>query len=100
MGILKHLLGGQGSRHGYGGRHGHDGHRGGSHGNPPQSAASHAAGVACNNCGAAQPAGSRYCSQCGTSLAAAACPQCRTALAPGASFCGQCGTAVARTVQP
>lgn len=96
MGILKHLLGG-----GYGGRHGYGSH-GNKHGqgygydsssgNTPMNPAPRQAALACGACGTSQAAGSRFCSQCGASMAPAVCAQCRAALAPGASFCGQCGT--------
>ena len=48
--------------------------------------------TACSACGAAdQPAGARFCSQCGTPLQAS-CRECSSPLPPGARFCGQCGT--------
>jgi len=54
--------------------------------------------VTCGNCHAQNPAGAKFCGNCGTSLAppkAAHCTQCGTQLPPNAKFCGNCGTAVA-----
>ncbi|MEO8675104.1 MAG: adenylate/guanylate cyclase domain-containing protein, partial [Casimicrobiaceae bacterium] len=45
----------------------------------------------CTDCGAVNPAGARFCSQCGTPLAAH-CPACGVDVAPAARFCHQCGT--------
>lgn len=55
------------------------------------------AAVSCSKCGTANPPGSKFCSSCGTSLAApkaAHCTQCGTPLAANAKFCGNCGAAV------
>jgi membrane protease subunit (stomatin/prohibitin family) len=54
-----------------------------------------AGGVACANCHAPNPAGAKFCSSCGTPIAAPKvvhCTQCGTAAAPGARFCASCGT--------
>src|ERR1041385_8774378 len=54
----------------------------------------------CANCGAENPAGNRFCGDCGTPLAAA-CPECGAENPPGQRFCGQCGTALnAPAAQP
>ncbi len=52
--------------------------------------------VKCPNCAADNPSGAKFCSSCGTALAAAAahCSQCGTELLPGARFCPSCGAAV------
>jgi len=61
-----------------------------------QSAASGAAAatIACPNCAAKIPAGSKFCPECGKPVAAATleCPQCHAQNTPGAKFCAQCGT--------
>ena len=56
-------------------------------------AASGAAGV-CSGCGAALPAGSRFCPACGAPCGQAAerfCPGCGRKAEPGAKFCAGCG---------
>ena len=45
----------------------------------------------CAKCGAENPAGKRFCSECGSELPRP-CPQCGAATAPAAKFCGECGT--------
>ena len=58
---------------------------------PPQAAT--AATVACPNCGTRNPAGAKFCNNCGENLEGAGfCSECGTALAPGAKFCSNCGT--------
>jgi membrane protease subunit (stomatin/prohibitin family) len=58
-----------------------------------------AAAVACPKCQTANPAGTKFCGNCGTTLpAAAACPKCQTPAAPGAKFCGNCGASLAAAV--
>jgi membrane protease subunit (stomatin/prohibitin family) len=47
----------------------------------------------CPKCNAQIPSGSKFCSGCGASLASSNCAKCGTALAPGAKFCSQCGEA-------
>jgi membrane protease subunit (stomatin/prohibitin family) len=42
----------------------------------------------------AVPVGSKFCNNCGASMAAAACPKCNTPVPPGAKFCGNCGNAL------
>ncbi|HEU0236424.1 MAG TPA: adenylate/guanylate cyclase domain-containing protein [Candidatus Limnocylindrales bacterium] len=44
----------------------------------------------CGSCGAANPAGAKFCLECGTPVSTA-CPRCGTAAVPGAKFCGECG---------
>ncbi|MBV8172211.1 MAG: SPFH domain-containing protein [Candidatus Eremiobacteraeota bacterium] len=67
-----------------------------SQGNAAQQAA--AAGtatamIACPNCQAKIPAGSKFCPECGKPVAATIeCPQCHTQNPAGAKFCGNCGT--------
>jgi membrane protease subunit (stomatin/prohibitin family) len=46
----------------------------------------------CIACGHAIAEGSKFCSDCGASQAAAACSNCQQALAPTAGFCPNCGT--------
>jgi len=52
--------------------------------------------VICTTCGATNPAGLKFCEQCGTKLAIA-CATCGSSLSPTARFCGECGTPVAAT---
>jgi class 3 adenylate cyclase/tetratricopeptide (TPR) repeat protein len=47
--------------------------------------------MTCPNCGQANPAGKKFCSNCGTKLAMA-CPNCGAALEGTERFCGECGT--------
>jgi membrane protease subunit (stomatin/prohibitin family) len=52
-----------------------------------------AATVACSNCGTANPAGAKFCNNCGTQLAGAiSCPNCGHENALGSKFCNNCGT--------
>src|SRR2546423_6634302 len=44
----------------------------------------------CSNCGAENPAGKRFCGDCGGALAAL-CSSCGGSNAPGKKFCGDCG---------
>ncbi|MEN6633953.1 MAG: zinc ribbon domain-containing protein, partial [Candidatus Polarisedimenticolia bacterium] len=48
-------------------------------------------GSFCAACGAATPAGARFCPGCGRALGAAACGRCHAPLPAGARFCPQCG---------
>ena len=48
----------------------------------------------CGSCGASNPAGARFCLECGKPLAAL-CPSCGTANPSAARFCQSCGTALA-----
>jgi len=48
--------------------------------------------MTCPSCGAANPAGAKFCVECGVRFAAA-CPSCgATTNPPGARFCADCGT--------
>jgi membrane protease subunit (stomatin/prohibitin family) len=47
--------------------------------------------VTCASCGAANPAGARFCSNCGKPLALR-CASCGTENAAGSRFCSQCGS--------
>src|SRR3569623_3268947 len=44
----------------------------------------------CASCGADQPAGAKFCNECGAPLAIA-CPVCAAPVPPGAKFCNECG---------
>jgi len=48
----------------------------------------------CPACGAANPAGQKFCGECGLPLASG-CPACGAPIPPGQKFCGECGTPVA-----
>lgn len=58
-------------------------------------------GLTCTGCGAVNPPGTRFCSNCGTKLeapspapepeAARTCSACGAPLADGMKFCGECG---------
>jgi class 3 adenylate cyclase/predicted nucleic acid-binding Zn ribbon protein len=52
--------------------------------------------MTCPNCGTANPAGARFCLECGTGLSLG-CRNCGSALAPGAKFCSNCGTPTAES---
>ncbi len=45
----------------------------------------------CASCGAENPAGKKFCTECGTPLAFT-CPSCGAALAGSEKFCGECGS--------
>ncbi|HSL98152.1 MAG TPA: adenylate/guanylate cyclase domain-containing protein, partial [Candidatus Deferrimicrobiaceae bacterium] len=47
----------------------------------------------CWNCGTANSADARFCSNCGSSLTS--CPVCGAAITPGVKFCSNCGTRLA-----
>ncbi len=52
-----------------------------------------AATVTCSACGAAIPAGSKFCPECGAKQAAGSfCGNCGTAVPAGTKFCPECGT--------
>src|SRR6202162_5821098 len=44
----------------------------------------------CSKCGSENPAGKKYCSECGVGLLMR-CPRCHAENAPTAKFCGECG---------
>ena len=46
----------------------------------------------CVNCNFANPAGARFCQQCGNSLQLKNCSACGVAKIAGAKFCANCGT--------
>src|SRR4051812_9197987 len=52
--------------------------------------------ITCPSCAAENPEGKRFCSDCGTALAAV-CPACGSAIEPGQKFCGECGAPLAAT---
>jgi membrane protease subunit (stomatin/prohibitin family) len=64
---------------------------------PGQAGLPSAAGVTCAACQHENPAGAKFCIDCGQPLAVKAqhCTECGTELAPGAKFCGSCGTPAA-----
>jgi class 3 adenylate cyclase len=51
----------------------------------------------CEACGTPNPAGQKFCGECGVPQAAA-CPGCGAANPPGQKFCGECGTPIASGV--
>ncbi len=53
----------------------------------------------CSNCGAENPAGQKFCGECGVALAAI-CPSCDAPNPAGQKFCGECGTALAASPFP
>src|SRR5258708_7593085 len=48
----------------------------------------------CSKCGFENPAGKKFCSECGAGLLIR-CPRCNAENAPAAKFCGECGASVA-----
>ncbi len=61
---------------------------------PPQPAQ---AMVSCPKCGGSNPAGNKFCGNCGSSLTpppATACPQCGASMPATMKFCGNCGAAL------
>jgi adenylate cyclase len=57
-------------------------------------------GIVCRSCGHGNPEGSRFCGQCGESLAVeTVCSGCGEKVPPAAKFCHQCGTPVAALPQ-
>ncbi|HEY8632870.1 MAG TPA: zinc-ribbon domain-containing protein, partial [Candidatus Limnocylindrales bacterium] len=55
--------------------------------------------VICSNCQTENPAGTKFCKECGTRLGLA-CTTCGNALLPDAKFCSECGTPVAAAAAP
>ena len=52
----------------------------------------------CSSCGVENPAGSKFCHECGSPLARA-CPSCGAAVLPAAKFCHECGTTLSPSPQ-
>jgi class 3 adenylate cyclase/tetratricopeptide (TPR) repeat protein len=52
----------------------------------------------CSKCGRDNRAGRKFCTSCGTPLAAA-CPNCGALIQPDESFCGECGIALGNAAQ-
>jgi class 3 adenylate cyclase len=52
----------------------------------------------CTGCQAPNPAGNRFCGQCGVSLDVRSCSFCGAANPGGQSFCGQCGVSLGEVV--
>lgn len=50
-------------------------------------------GTKCSVCGAAVPAGAKFCPECGSSVKRV-CPKCGASLSPSAKFCPDCGAKV------
>lgn len=53
------------------------------------------AGVPCVKCGAAVPAGGKFCPSCGAQQGEAFCAECGKGIPAGAKFCPHCGTSTA-----
>lgn len=53
----------------------------------------------CATCGRDNREGRKFCTQCGSSLAAK-CPRCGAAIEAGENFCGECGAALATSSPP
>jgi class 3 adenylate cyclase len=53
----------------------------------------------CSHCHHENPAGQKFCGDCGASLAAS-CPACRASNPPGQKFCGECGASLASSQPP
>jgi membrane protease subunit (stomatin/prohibitin family) len=56
-------------------------------------AAAAPATVTCPKCATVNPAGAKFCSNCGTALGPKACTNCGAEVPEGAKFCPECGTA-------
>ena len=66
--------------------------QGGQQSSPPAAAAAGAGAVVCPKCGTANPAGSKFCNNCGSSLSVSTkCSNCGFENAAGAKFCNNCG---------
>src|SRR5262245_1567020 len=53
----------------------------------------------CGSCNTENPAGAKFCNECGTSLVRL-CPSCGQQMPPAAKFCGECGTSLKATEKP
>jgi class 3 adenylate cyclase len=49
----------------------------------------------CLVCGTLNPAGAKFCNECGVRLESITCPTCGTTNRPDAKFCNQCGSSLA-----
>src|SRR5215211_6979972 len=49
--------------------------------------------MTCSHCGAENPAGQKFCGECGAALVAT-CSSCGAPNPPGQKFCGECGSAL------
>src|SRR5262249_53490463 len=54
--------------------------------------------MTCPRCRVDNPAGTKFCGQCGASLVSG-CPSCGATNPPGNKFCGQCGTPFASALE-
>ncbi len=71
------------------------GFAGGGEGYTAQDTGAGAASATCAACNAANPAGAKFCHQCGTAMPQARfCAECGVELVSGAKFCAACGTPV------
>jgi membrane protease subunit (stomatin/prohibitin family) len=63
---------------------------------PGQQAAVAGAVILCPKCGSQNPAGVKFCGECGAKMVVSTvpCPQCGEKVAEGAKFCPNCGTAM------
>src|SRR5262249_36100435 len=53
----------------------------------------------CARCQAENPAGTKFCGECGAPLASG-CPSCGASNPPGQKFCGECGSALGGSPRP
>ena len=53
----------------------------------------------CGSCGFDNPAGMRFCGQCGANVSPR-CPSCSAEIPAGFKFCGECGSALTGTSTP
>lgn len=63
-------------------------------GQPPAGTQTQGATVTCSTCQTVNQAGAKFCTNCGTNLAAVICPKCQTVNQAGAKFCTNCGAAL------
>ena len=54
----------------------------------------------CPGCQSVVAPGSKFCGNCGASMAAAACPKCKTPLAPNTKFCGTAASRPGQSLSP
>ena len=60
----------------------------------PECGEKQASGSFCPECGAAVPAGAKFCPECGKKVGSPVCAKCGAELAAGAKFCPECGERV------